>query len=324
MTGATSRLGYALAGLAVCLLAYCSLGVGATGVSLTALFSPTESEWTILTATRIPRLACILLAGAALSVAGLIMQHLTQNRFVSPSTSGTVEAAVLGILIATILGVSNVMGIMAIALVSSLLGTLGFLRMLDRLRTADPLAVAIMGLMYGAVLGALATFVAFQRNLIQLLETWTSGSFSQIVTGRFEPIFLVLAALVLGYVFADRFTVAGLGEDIASNLGLNYRRTLYIGLGVVSAMAAIVVVVVGAIPFLGLIVPNVVSIFMGDNLRRTLPVTALAGAVFVLVCDVIGRVIHMPYEIPVSTIAGVIGAAVFLYLIARAARRGAA
>lgn len=324
MTSVLRRFGYALAGLLVCLLAYLSLGVGATGVSLTALFNPTPTEWTLLTTSRIPRLASIILAGASLSVAGLIMQHLTQNRFVSPSTSGTVEAAILGIVIATVAGVTNVLGIMGIAIGCALLATLGFLRMLDGLRHSDPLAVALMGMMYGSVIGAIATFVALQRNLVQLLETWTSGSFSHVITGRYEPIFLVLGTLVVGYLFADRFTLAGLGHDVATNLGLNYRQTLYVGLGIVSAMAAIVVVVVGAIPFLGLIVPNVVSIVMGDNLRRVLPVTALSGAAFVLVCDLAGRTIRMPYEIPVSTIAGVIGGAFFLTLIARTARRGAA
>ena len=171
-----------------------------------------------------------------------------------------------------------------------------------------------------AAIHAITTFVAYQRDMVQYLDIWTTGSFSGILEGRYEPLYLVLVVGVIGYLFADRFTVIGMGESFATNLGLNYQRILYIGLIVVSVMAAVVVVVVGAIPFLGLIVPNVVTLLLGDNVRRVLPVTALAGAGFVLACDVVGRWIIHPYEIPVATIAGAIGGVVFIWLILRSAR----
>ena len=302
--------------------AYLSLAVGVVPIPLGAMLSPDEQQWMLLSQVRLPRMVAILLSGAALAVAGLIMQRVTQNSFVSPSTSGTVEAAVLGILVATLLvpGIS-LLGKMMLAIVVAIAGTMVFLHLLQRIRHSDPIVVALVGLMYGGVLSAITVFIAYQRDLLQLLEIWTTGSFGAVMAGQYEPLYVVLAVGVLGYLFADRFTVVGMGREFATNLGVSYTRILYTALIIVSVMAAVVVVVVGAIPFLGLIVPNVVSMFMGDHVRRTLPVTAIAGAGFVLVCDVLGRIIRFPYEIPVATIAGVTGAAVFVWLILRAAKR---
>lgn len=322
LTASRTTVGISLATVVLAVGAYLSLAVGVVPIPLGAMFSPDEQQWMLLSQVRLPRMVAILLAGAALAVAGLIMQRVTQNSFVSPSTSGTVEAAVLGILVATLLvpGVS-LLGKMAVAITVAILGTLVFLHLLQQIRHRDPIVVALVGLMYGGVLSALTVFVAYQRDLLQLLEIWTTGSFSAVMAGQYEPLYAVLAVGVIGYLFADRFTVVGMGREFATNLGVSYTKILYTALIIVSVMAAVVVVVVGAIPFLGLIVPNVVSMFMGDHIRRTLPVTALAGAGFVLLCDVLGRTVRFPYEIPVATIAGVIGAAVFVWLILRAAKR---
>ncbi|WP_228386535.1 ABC transporter permease [Ornithinicoccus halotolerans] len=319
---ATSAL--LVAGVLLAVVSVLSLSIGVVPIPPADLLSPTPQQWQLLTVSRIPRLLAVLLAGAAMSVAGLIMQRITQNSFVSPSTSGTVEAAVLGVLMATLLlPGASLTAKMAVAIVTAVLGTLVFLQLLQHIRYQDPVVVALVGLMYGGVISAVTVFLAYQRDLLQLLEIWQTGSFSAVLAGQYEPLYLVLVVGALGYLFADRFTVVGMGREFATNLGVRYTAVLYTGLVVVSVMGAVVVVVVGAIPFLGLIVPNVVSLFLGDHIRRTLPATALAGAGFVLGCDVVGRTIRFPYEIPVATVAGVIGAGVFVWLILRAAQRTA-
>jgi iron complex transport system permease protein len=128
---------------------------------------------------------------------------------------------------------------------------------------------------------------------------------------------------VLAYIFADRFTVAGMGKDFTTNLGLNYQRVMVLGLVLVSLISAVVLVSAGSIPFLGLIIPNLVSLMVGDNMRRTVPWVAVMGAAFVLACDIIGRLVRMPYEIPISVVVGVIGSAIFLYLLLRTRRHAA-
>jgi iron complex transport system permease protein len=253
------------------------------------------------------------------------MMHLTRNRFVSPSTAGTTEWAGLGIVVATLwFGSTSVLGKMTIAIVFALVGTWVFLRLLRRLVFSDMIVVPLVGIMLGGVVIAAAMFLAYRFDLMQSMDAWTNGDFSGIVAGRYEMLWAVAAATVVAYLYADRFSVAGMGEAFAINLGVAHGRVVRIGLVLVSVVTAIVVVTVGAIPFLGLVVPNMVTLALGDNLRRVLPVTALAGAAFVLVCDVLGRVVRHPYEIPVGSVVGVVGGGLFIALLLRSRTRGTA
>jgi iron complex transport system permease protein len=150
---------------------------------------------------------------------------------------------------------------------------------------------------------------------------WFAGSFTSVIRGQYEPLWIVVIVVIAVFVVADRFTVAGLGEDIATNVGLNYQRIMLLGTGLIAIATGVVTVVVGNLPFLGLIVPNIVSMVRGDDLRSNLPWVALLGIAIVTVCDIIGRVIIMPFEVPVSLILGVVGAAVFIALLLRQRRR---
>ncbi len=296
-----------------------SLFVGVVNVSPMSVFEPDTDAYRALVIARIPRLLSLLLAGSSLAVAGEIMQQVTRNRFVSPSTAGTVESAVLGIVLASLWFPSgSLMTRMLIAIATSLVGTFVFVRLLRQIKIVDIVVVPLLGLMFSAVVSAITVFLAYKYDLLQLIDTWTTGSFSRILQGRYEPLFAVIVGGIVAYLYAARFTVVGMGEEFAVNLGVNYAFILNLGLVIASVNTAIVVVVVGAIPFLGLIVPNVISMIAGDNLTRTLPITALAGAGFVLACDVAGRIVRHPYEVPVGTIAGVLGAAIFIVLILRA------
>ena len=111
--------------------------------------------------------------------------------------------------------------------------------------------------------------------------------------------------------------MAGLGKDVATNVGLNYERVVLLGVALVAVASGVVTVVVGMLPFIGLIVPNLVSMFRGDDLRSNLPWVCLVGIAVVTVCDILGRTIIAPFEIPVSVILGIVGAAVFVILIVR-------
>ncbi len=112
------------------------------------------------------------------------------------------------------------------------------------------------------------------------------------------------------------------GKISQKNLGLNYRQVVNLGLIIVALVTASVVLTVGMIPFLGLIIPNIVTIYRGDHLKKSLAHTAALGAVFVLICDIIGRVIIYPYEIPINLTVGVIGSGIFLYLLLRRKKYG--
>ena len=137
---------------------------------------------------------------------------------------------------------------------------------------------------------------------------------------RWVTILTVGIVVVAVFIFADRLTIAGLGKDIAVNVGLNYERIVLLGVGLVAIASGVVTVVVGMLPFLGLIVPNLVSMVRGDDLRSNLPWVCLVGVAVVTICDIIGRTIIAPFEMPVSVILGIVGAFVFVALIAKKVR----
>ena len=308
----------ALATVALLAVAACSLFVGVSRVTPAAVLSGDGDALHLLWVSRLPRLIAVVLAGSSLAVAGLIMQGLTRNRFVAPSTAGTLEAASLGTLVAMLwFGSASVAGRMAVAVIFALLATGAFLFLIQRLQFTDALIVPLVGVLFGGVIEAVTTFVAFRYDLLQSLNTITSGNFAAVLRGRYELLYLVGALAVAAYVWADRFTVAGMGRDFAVSLGLGYERTMVVGLAIAAMVTAVVVVVVGAIPFLGLVVPNVATSLLGDNLRRVLPATAIGGALFVLCCDIVSRTVRAPYEIPVGTVAGIVGGACFIGIVLR-------
>lgn len=310
-----------VAGLAVLLgLMIWSLCIGAGYLTFREFWSDPEMR-DIFLLSRVPRTLALLLAGSAMSVAGLIMQMLTQNRFVEPSIAGTTQSASLGLLLVMIVNpAASVLTKMVVATLFALAGTALFMTLLQRMRLKSPLMVPLTGIMLGAVFSAVTTFLAMEFELLQSLGGWESGDFSAVLQGRYELLWIVGALTVLAMLIADRFTVAGMGKAFSVNVGLNYQQVMLIGMAIISVISGVVVVVIGVLPFLGLIVPNIISLAMGDNLRYTIPWVALFGGALVVLCDIIGRLVVYPFEIPVSVILGVIGAAVFLFLLLRKPR----
>ena len=273
--------------------------------------------------TRVPRTIALVLSGAAMAMCGLVMQLLTQNRFVEPTTTGTTEWAGLGLMLTVIIYPdASILARMVGAIIAAFIGTLIFFLFLRRVSLKSSLIVPIIGIMLGAVVGAISTFVAVQTDMLQSLGIWFAGSFTSILRGQYELLWIVALVVAAVFITADRFTVAGLGKEIATNVGLNYNRIILIGTILVAIATGIVTVVVGNLPFLGLIVPNIVSILRGDDLRSNLPWVCLLGIAIVTICDLIGRTIVMPFEVPVSLILGVVGAAVFVALLLRARTKG--
>lgn len=297
-------------------LSVASLFIGVGDVSVAALISGDDTGMLLLLASRIPRTLAILLVGMSMAIAAVLMQLLFRNRFVEPTTTGTAESAGLGLIAVALLAPDlPVLGKMAVAAAASLAGSLVFLRIIDRIRWRTTLVVPLVGLMLGGIVHAVATFLAYRFDLMQSLAAWTHGDFSGVLRGRYELLWVTIGLAAIAYAAADRFTVAGLGEAFSVNLGLDYRGTVLLGLAIVSVVTATCVVIAGSVPFFGLIIVNIVGLMLGDNLRATLPWIAMSGAGFLILCDMAGRLIRFPYEIPVGTVAGAAGGAVFLCLM---------
>jgi len=309
--------------IALIVLSVASIFIGVSDVSPLDIFSLTEDQAEVLLISRIPRLFSILVAGMSMSICGLIMQQLSRNKFVSPTTSGTLDSARLGVLVSLmVFTAANPLQKMLVSFAFALIGTLVFMKILEKIKFKDAIFIPLVGLMFGNIINSLSTFFAYKNDLIQNMTSWMQGDFSMIMSGNYELMFISIPILAIAYFYANKFTIAGMGEDFSKNLGLNYRQVVNLGLIIVALVTASVVLSVGMIPFLGLIIPNIVTIYQGDHLKKSLLHTALLGAVFVLICDVIGRVIIYPYEIPISLTVGVIGSAIFIYLLVRRRKYG--
>lgn len=283
---------------------------------ISLLIGAQDMSWLTLTASRFPRLAALVLTGVGLSVCGVILQHIVRNKFVEPATSGGLDAAKLGILVAlTMIPTSSNLVRMIFALLFCFASSLIFVGMVSRIRLKSTVLIPVIGLMYGGVLSAIAEYYAYHNNILQSMQGWMLGDFSKIVQGNYEIIYLILPIVVLTYLYAQRFTMLGMGEGIAKSLGLNYTATVVLGLILVAVTVASTVITVGAIPFVGLVIPNLVAMHYGDNLGRTLPLVALGGASLLLICDIIGRLLIHPFEVPIGLTAGSIGGVLFFILI---------
>lgn len=268
--------------------------------------------------TRVPRTLALVLAGAAMATSGLVMQMLTQNRFVDATTAGTTEWAALGLLLTVLIAPQvGLVGRMIVASLSAFIGTVVFMAILRRIVIRTTLVVPLIGIMLGAVVSALTTFLAAQFNLLQMMGTWFMGSFTAVVRGRYEVLWIVGIVTLLVFLIADRITVAGLGRDVATSVGVRYEVILIAGTALVAVAAGVTTVVVGFLPFLGLVVPNVVAMIRGDDVRSNLPWVCLGGVALVTVCDLIGRTVRMPFEVPVSMVLGIVGAAAFITILLR-------
>jgi iron complex transport system permease protein len=304
--------------LLLILLCAASLMLGSKQMSIVALFDFSSDAWLTITASRIPRLIALLLTGVGLSVSGVILQHIVRNKFVEPATSGGLDAAKLGILVSlTMLPSASTSNKMLFAMLFCFAASLLFIFIISRVTFKNSVLIPVLGLMYGSVLSSIAEFYAYQHNILQSMQGWLLGDFSRVVQGQYELIYIILPIIVLAYLYAHRFTVMGMGEEMAASLGLRYAATAALGLILVSVTVAASVITIGAIPFVGLVIPNLVALKYGENLSRTLPIVALGGACLLLICDIFGRVIIYPFEVPIGLTAGGVGGVIFLMLIMR-------
>lgn len=300
--------------LLVCSVASLFIGVIELGTVSTPYSRNEQIE--ILLISRLPRLLAILCTGIGMSVAGLIMQQLCSNKFVSPTTGATISSAQFGILLALVfMPTSTLWGRAVFSAVCAVLGTWIFVLFIQRIQFKDPVMVPLVGIMFGNVVGGVTSFIAYKYEMTQAISSWLTGSFSTILRGRYEIVWLVVPLVVLAFVFSNHFNIVGMGKDFSSNLGVNYNLVLFLGLTIAAMITASIVVIVGSISYIGLIVPNLVTMFKGDKIRGTLVDTALFGALFVLVCDMIGRVLIAPYELPIELIIGILGSFLFIFML---------
>ncbi|PHV69460.1 iron ABC transporter permease [Sporanaerobium hydrogeniformans] len=298
-----------------------SLFVGVSELRLKDLIELNQNKWQLLLTSRMPRLVALVVAGMGLSVSGLIMQQISRNKFVSPTTAATTDFAKLGLLVAMIgVGGSGKLIKMLVAFVFAMAGTVLFMQMMKRIPIKNIIFVPLVGMMLGKIVGSITTFLAFKWDVVQNLSSWMEGDLSMIMSGNYEMIYLSIPIVALGFFFANQISIAGMGEEFAVNLGLNYKVVVNIGLGIVALITAVTLLTVGNIPFLGLIIPNLVTLYKGDHLKEALGHIVLVGPIFLILCDVFGRLVVFPFELSIGMTVGLIGGLFFLGMLLRRAK----
>ena len=302
--------------LVLLVLSVFSLFIGVMEVNIKGLLSGDGEQLHIFMASRLPRLLAVICTGVGMSVAGLIMQQLCMNKFVSPTTGATISSAELGVLFALLFMPSSTLLSRALfAFGTAILGTWIFVWFIQQIPFKDVVMVPLVGIMFSNVIGGITSYLAYKYEMTQALSSWLVGHFSLIIRGRYEIVYLVFPLVILAFLFATHFNIVGMGKDFSRNLGVNYKVVLFLGLSIAAMITASVVVVVGSISYIGLIVPNLIALFKGDKIRGTLIDTALFGAIFVLGCDVLGRVVIAPFELPIELIIGILGSILFIGLL---------
>ena len=304
--------------LMLILLSILSIFIGVSDISIKDIFELKIDKLEAPPISRLPRLIAIIVAGVGLSISGLIMQQISKNKFVSPTTAATVDFAKLGILFSmVVLTSASIMQKMITSFIFAVVGTMIFMKMIKAIKLKNIIFVPLVGMMLGKVVGSITSFIAYKYDLVQNVTSWMEGDMSLIMKGGYELLYLSIPMVILAFLYANKFTIVGMGEEFSINLGLNYNFVVNVGLIIVALISAVTIITVGNIPFLGLIIPNIVSLYSGDNLKKTLYHTALLGPVFLLICDILGRLIIFPFEISIGMMVGVIGSAIFLYMIIR-------
>ncbi len=302
--------------VAIIILSLISIFIGAYNVSLEGILQGDFTQVMVMLNSRLPRLMAILMTGMGMSVAGLIMQNLCMNKFVSPTTGATISSAQLGILIALLFVPAADLGVRtAFAFAFAILGTWVFVWFVQKIKFKDVIMVPLIGIMFNSVIGGIVSYLAYENDLTQVLSNMLVGDFSLILAGRYEIVFLTLPLIAIAFIYANHFNIVGMGENFSKNLGVNYKVVMFGGLSIAAVISASVVVTVGTISYIGLIVPNIVTMFRGDKIRGSILDVALFGAAFVLVCDMIGRVVIRPFELPIELISGILGSVVFILLL---------
>ena len=298
----------------LCILSFISLFIGVTDIRIQDILGGDTKQLQMLFISRLPRLLAILCTGVGMSVAGLLMQKLCMNKFVSPTTGATISSAQLGILIALLFfPASTLWERTFFAFLAAMVGTWIFVYFIQKIQFKDVIMVPLVGIMFGNIIGGITNYLAYRYEMTQALSSWLVGHFSLVIRGRYEIVFFIVPLVFLAFIYANHFNIVGMGKNFSKNLGINYNFVMFGGLSIAAMITASIVVIVGSISYIGLIVPNLVAMIKGDKIRGTLIDTAVFGALFVLICDMFGRVIIYPYELPIELIIGVLGSLIFYW-----------
>lgn len=284
-----------------------------------ALTSNVKTDATlVLREIRFPREVAAIFVGAALAVAGAIMQGLTRNPLADPGLLGLTAGANAALAITLVVFPSiNYFGLMIGCFIGAAVGTImvfsmGFMKK----GGFSPLRIVLAGAAVSAFLYAVADGVSIYFKISKNVSAWTSGGLVGTSWDQLQVIVpFIIVGIIVALLLARQLTILSLNEEVAVGLGQNTAQVKFILYIVIILLAGASVALVGNMTFIGLMIPHIVRAIVGTDYRFIIPMSAIAGAVFMLFADTLGRTINAPFETPVAAIVATIGLPFFLIIV---------
>lgn len=309
---------------------YISLKIGKVNSSLMAdfdfkiikevLFNYDENnvDQYIMRDIRIPRIIGAILGGSLLAVAGAVMQSITRNYLADPSVVGVNAGASLGLTIGffTLGGNTSYMQNVFFSMCGAGIATVIIFIIAGQIKGKDSkVKLIIVGTALGMLFSAISGVIGFGSALKKDLAMWSSVGVVGMKWIGIEVLLIGVIGLFIAFVYARRFTVLGLGDEMAISLGENVQKIKMMGILAVVLMTAPVISVIGNIGFVGLMLPNIAKMLCGEDYRKIISISAVGGAIFFMYSDIISRLLNYPYETPIASITSVLGIPFMLYLV---------
>ncbi len=283
----------------------------------------------IILPVRLPRVLCVAIVGASLSLGGAAMQGLLKPPLADGSTMGVASGASLGAILSIAFGVTipglpfaGQTGMAILFAFGSLMAILALAYKLDSSLSTN--TIILIGVIFSMFVSAISSFIiTMAGEKVKTITFWTLGSLQGV--NYSNALLLAVAALICGGVLlhtADELNAFAVGEDNARNIGVDVRRVKLTVLICISILIGVCVSVSGTIGFVGLVTPHILRAITGPNHRRLLPASAFGGAVFLLLADLLSRTVLSPREIPIGVVTSFVGSIVFIWIYYRSRKRG--
>ena len=268
--------------------------------------------------SRLPRVIASLLSGAALAVSGAVLQNVLSNKLASPSIIGVNAGAGFGVTLCCSLGIISGWAVSAFAFGGSLIAVI-LLSLFASRTNASKTTVILGGVALNSILGAFSESLSVLDNDVAMLTTeFRVGGFSAVSYTRLLPAaVMILTALLILFTLFNELDIVALGDETAKSVGLKAKKFRMLFLALSALLAGAAVSFSGLLGFVGLIVPHFVRKFTGNESRKLLPLSAVAGGGFVCLCDTLSRLLFKPYELPVGILMSLIGGPVFVVMLVR-------
>lgn len=275
----------------------------------------------IILNVRLPRVLCVALAGAALSMCGAAMQGLLRNPLADGSTMGVSSGAALGAILSIAAGFTLPGFPFGATMISAMVFAFGSLILILALayaldRSLETSSIILIGVIFTMFISSIISLViTFASDHTRSLSFWTMGSFSGTSYDQVKLLFLAL--LLCGSIlfrFSPELNAFAIGEDNARHIGINVKRVKLIILITVSVLIGVCVSISGTVSFVGLVMPHIARMLVGPNHKRLLPAAFFSGAIFLLLADLTARTLLSPIELPIGVVTSIVGAIAFVII----------